>query len=133
LMYEVVKADSAWMDRFIWLKNLQTGIVERYFDNSMTFGEDNFEFMQVASVYDCKIRLVGDQVDAIDGATKFIIQNDNFQKIGKTNFLQVKIDSGTYFILGEEITLSGDKDYFYYKFFRKDLIEVDSKIKNDLN
>lgn len=112
-MYEVISAETTWMDRFVSLKDLQTGVIEGYFDDSMTFSEDDFEFMQEHDTYYCKIRLVGDQVSWSNEALKFLVKDSISTQVGNTKFLMVKTDEDEYYILKDELKLKSKQPYFY--------------------
>ena len=67
-MFKFLSASNADMTRFVKLENCETGKIEVCFDDSDLRHEHQkgFEFMQVGSVYDCKILLFGIAFDLSD-------------------------------------------------------------------
>lgn len=114
------------MDRFIYLKNLETGVVEYCFDNSMTVSDDNFEFMRIGRNYRCKIVLVGDQMEkSTEHAEKYVTVGK--ENIGTKEFLKVKVNDNFYYVLANGIN-SNNGNVIFFEAFRKDLLEVNGKI-----
>lgn len=114
------------MDRFIYLKNLETGVVEYCFDNSMTVSDDNFEFMKIGQNYRCKIVLVGDQMEApTEHAKKYVVVSK--ENIGTKVFLKVKVNDNFYYVLANGMN-SNNGNVIFFEAFRKDLLEVNGKV-----
>lgn len=131
-MYELLNITDFQMERDVYLKNLKTGMVERCFDDSVGSSNHSFEFMEISKKYNCKIRLVGDQVNKLDADTEEIMMNKtSMQRIGKTNFLRVEVRENEYYVLSSDIHLKGKYPYFFLRILRKDLLEVDGTVSYD--
>jgi len=118
-LYKLLKIDEGQMDRFIYLKNLETGVVEYCFDNSMTVSDDNFEFMKIGQNYRCKIVLVGDQMEApTEHAKKYVVVSK--ENIGTKVFLKVKVNDNFYYVLANGMN-SNNGNVIFFEAFRKDL------------
>jgi len=114
------------MDRFIYLENLENGVVEYCFDNSMTVSDDNFEFMKIGQNYHCKIVLVGDRVKQLtEQAEKYVIVGK--VKIGTKKFLKVEFNNNFYYVLANNMNLDNG-NVILFETFRKDLLEVNGKV-----
>lgn len=72
-MYKVVSVENYEMTRSIELENLETGTVDRCFDDSSLVSDENFEFMNLNDEYNCKIKLFGNVVQDREGAVRCII------------------------------------------------------------
>ena len=131
-MHKLIRIDEAMATRFLVLKNLESGIVERCFDDTPWLSDDNFEFMLVNQEYNCKIKLFG---DAVEGKTEDsvlcrVINRDVV--IGRKPMVQVEVDSGQYYIPQNTIKDYLDRDSFYFECMRKDLIQVNDVINPGL-
>lgn len=125
-LYKLLKIDEGQMDRFIYLKNLETGVVEYCFDNSMTVSDDNFEFMKIGQNYRCKIVLVGDQMEEpTEHAKKYVVVSK--ENIGTKVFLKVKVNDNFYYVLANGMN-SNNGNVIFFEAFRKDLLEVNGKV-----
>jgi len=132
-MYRVVKIYKAARTRFIDLLNLDTGTLDRVFDDSaeVGIGYDDFEAMREGGVYNCKIELFGnfDRIKTEKSIEVTIIGSGII--IGKTEYFKVLIDSDVYYILKADGEGFEVKQKMYYHFTRKDLVQVDSVIHAD--
>ncbi|MBC1368362.1 hypothetical protein HB784_01545 [Listeria welshimeri] len=129
-MFEVTNIDERTMDRDIYLRNIITEKEEECFDNSIGYSDDNnFLFMRIGSMYECKILLIGDQTkEENEEACKLFFAEERLIKIGKYKFLRVYLDKEEYYILEDEIFCNDEDKYIIFDFFRKDLLEVDGHI-----
>lgn len=129
LMYKLLSIDEGQMERNVYLKNLITETADYCFDYSMAVSDDNFEFMKINSNYDCKIMLFGDQVsETADDAQKVFVAERKLQRIGDSEFMKVKIKDDEYFVYGKDVTIKDNQDFFFFNFYRMDLLEVDGKV-----
>ena len=131
-MYKVVKIYKAARTRFIDLLNLDTGTLDKVFDDSceVDIGYDDFEFMREGGVYDCKIELFGDFDRTTEKSIEVSIINSDVI-IGKTEYFKALIGSDIYYILRADAKGFELKRKMYYHFTRKDLIQVDDVIHAD--
>ena len=129
-MFEVVNIEERMMDRDIELKNIVTNKVEKCFDNSKGYSDDNnFSFMKIGLKYECKILLIGDQPkEETDDSTKFLLAEDLLVKVGQSKFIKVYLNEDEYYILNEGLSIKKGDKYILFDFFRKDLLEVDGHI-----
>ncbi|ANZ99385.1 hypothetical protein CKN82_01530 [Carnobacterium divergens] len=129
-MFEVVNIEERMMDRDIELKNIVTNKVEKCFDNSIGYSDDNnFSFMKIGLKYECKILLIGDQPkEETDDSTKFLLAEDLLVKVGQSKFIKVYLNEDEYYILNEGLSIKKGDKYILFDFFRKDLLEVDGHI-----
>lgn len=131
-MYKLIRIDEAMATRFLVLKNLETGVIERCFDDTPWLSDDNFEFMVVDQQYDCKIKLFG---DAVEGKTEDSILCNVINKdvvIGRRPMVEVEVDNVQYYIPKNTIKDYLHRDKFYFECMRKDLIQVDDVINPGL-
>lgn len=130
-MYKVIKIYKGAMTSFIDLFNLDTGTLDKVFDDSSVVSYDDFEFMQEGGIYDCKIELFGD-FDKTKTEKSVEVNIIDFEiVIGKTNYFKVLIGSDIYYILQSDAKGFEIKQKMYYHFTRKDLIQVDNVIHAD--
>jgi len=133
-MYELIDVIASQMDRNIFLKNTITGTVDRCFDYSMMVSNDNFEFMKIGIEYNCKIMLFGEVVnESTEGAQKVLVVTDEIQQVGNTEFIKVRIGADEYYVFSDDVDLKQNQKFFFYRFSRKDLIEVDGKVNHDFD
>lgn len=132
-MYKVVKIYKAARTRFIDLLNLDTGTLDKVFDDSceVDIGYDDFEFMEEGKVYDCKMELFGDFDRRKNEKSVEVTIIDSDVVIGKTEYFKVLIGSDIYYILKSDAKGFELKRKMYYLFTRKDLIQVDDIIHAD--
>lgn len=132
-MYKVVKIYKAARTRFIDLLNLDTGTLDKVFDDSceVDIGYDDFEFMQEGGVYDCKIELFGDFDRTKTEKSVEVTIIDSDVVIGKTKYFKVLIGSDVYYILKSDAKGFKVTQKMYYHFTRKDLVQVGAVIHAD--
>jgi len=124
-MYKLLRTVEGIMDRFIYLKNEETGTVDYCFDYAVGSFEGDFSFMKIDEKYDCKIMLVGDQVSKEKkGTQQFCYNKASIQKIGSDEYLKVRIKEDSYYIRCDDVKHESTRGFFYYNYFRKDLLEV---------
>lgn len=83
------------------------------------------------NTYNCKIKLFGNVVQEMQDATvlcKIICIN---AVVGIKNMVQVLVENDEYYIPIKEVAHISDSDYFYFKYTRKDLIQVNEVIHGD--
>lgn len=133
-MYKFKLINQAMMTRTVELENEETGTIEICFDDSALISdENNFEFMKIGMSYNCKISLLGVEVDKIGERTFecVIINTDVY--VGRTKYIEVVINSDKYYIYKKDVEESvKKKTKLMYKVSRKDLIQVDGVVHQDL-
>ena len=130
-MYKLVRIKEAMRTRFLTLENMDTGTVDDCFDDSDVVNDDDFSFMRLGEIYDCKIKLFGNVIDKeVEGSTFCRITDENVM-VGKRNLVKVETDEGTYYVLEKNVKDHKEEGYFYFLTTRKDLIQVDDVIHGD--
>ena len=132
-MYKVVKIYKAARTRFIDLLNLDTGTLDKVFDDSceVDIGYDDFEFITKGGIYDCKIELLdGFASEKTNTSVELKVIDSNII-VGNTRYWKVMVERDVYYV-----PLSQTKDVnmygkLYYEIVRKDLIQVGGVIHAD--
>ena len=127
-MYELIEVTEYMMTRHVKLKNLETGEIEKCFDDSDVQGERDFYFMKMNEVYDCKICLLGEPVDEDGGDGAICIVINREVKLGKKMLVEVEVHNNRYFIPQTTVKEFLNCDNFRFHYFRKDLIQVNDVI-----
>lgn len=131
-MYSVVSIDNDEMTRNVKLKNLKTGTIDMCFDDSAVVSDENFDFMNEGSEYNCKIKLFGNiALNMQDNVALCKIVKENII-VGTQKMIKVLVEDDEYYIPAKKIRKLVDLKEFYFKYTRKDLIEVDNVIHADL-
>ena len=131
-MYKVVSIDSDEMTKNVQVKNLQTGTVDICFDDSALVSDKNFDFMSEGNEYDCKIKLFGNVVSAMqENAVLCKILNPNIT-VGIKKMVKVLVGDDEYYIPEKKISNFLNSKEIYFRYTRKDLIEVNHIIHADL-
>ncbi|ECL0249370.1 hypothetical protein LMS58_001593 [Listeria monocytogenes] len=131
-MYYVESITESVVTRVLELKNESTGTVDLCFDDSAVVSNKNFEFMKQGNSYDCKIKLFGDLVKEKEERTVACLITNVNVRIGKSDFLEVTIKEDVYYIPKEKVLNILEQDIILFKISRKDLIEVNDVIHEDL-
>jgi len=129
-MYKVVKVNEAVATRTIGLENIETGVSIECFDDSALVSLENFEFMEVGKVYDCKIKLFGSFVD-YETTTSVSIRVKEEIFVGRKMMMKVILDKELYYIPidnGNEVSIG---NILNFEFTRRDLIQVEDVIHRD--
>ncbi|OFG26529.1 hypothetical protein BJM51_13300 [Listeria monocytogenes] len=131
-MYYVESITESVVTRVLELKNESTGTVDLCFDDSAVVSNKNFEFMKQGNIYDCKIKLFGDLVKEKEERTVACLITNVNVRIGNSDFLEVTIKEDVYYIPKEKVLNILEQDIILFKISRKDLIEVNDVIHEDL-
>lgn len=130
--YRVVSVQEDAMTRNVELVNLLTGTKEVCFDDSALVGSNNFEYMIVGNVYNCKIKLFGNIVsEARDNSVHCRIIDRNVV-VGNKLMVKVLIQKDEYYIPKYKIESIGDAAEFDFYYTRKDLVQVNDVIHGDM-
>ncbi|MCI7691938.1 MAG: hypothetical protein MSR67_06075 [Oscillospiraceae bacterium] len=144
-MFKFLSASNAEMTRYVKLENCETGKVEMCFDDSDLRHENQigFEFMQVGSVYDCKILLFGIAIDLSDEEaieqSRILCKTSERELlvcetvdencfVGNRKLLQVISGGNIYYVDINDAAALNDCRRFVFRFSRKDLIQVDDVV-----
>lgn len=131
-MYSVVSIDNDEMTRNVKLKNLETGTIDTCFDDSAVLSDENFDFMKEGGKYNCKIKLFGNVVSNVqDKAVLCKTIKENII-VGAQKMAKVLVEDDEYYVPAKKISKLVDLKEFYFKYSRKDLIEVDNVVHADL-
>lgn len=132
-MHILLSVESFVMTRFLFLKNTETGTIDKCFDDSDILSEKNFSFMKANELYECKIKLFGKIVNKLSNKTTILctIEDDNCF-IGGKEFVKIKTFSNdVYYILKSEFDGKNIKNEFYFDSSRKDILQVNDIIHPD--
>lgn len=131
-MYKVVSIDSDEMTKNVQIKNLKTGTVDICFDDSALVSDENFDFMSEGNEYDCKVKLFGTVVpDMQEKAVLCKIINSSII-VGTKKMVKVLVGDDEYYIPERKISDVLNSKEIFFKYTRKDLIEVNHIIHADL-
>jgi len=136
-MYKVNHIEKCAVTSFIDLTNLDTGTQDVVFDDSLFVkaGYDTFEFIREGESYDCKIELFGVYLDEMSEpwgtCAEVTVVNQNVT-IGEVAMLQVQIGQDIYYIRKSELDDSKITEKFFFRFTRKDLVQVDDVVHGQL-
>ena len=128
-MYEVIRFQDATLTRIVELENEETGIRHLCFDDSALVSNNNFEFMKVGQLYNCKIELFGNFSDQSEGVKCQIVKLNTM--IGLRNMTQIMIDGDIFYVCAELPKGDTGNKKMYINFTRKNLIQVDDVIHED--
>ena len=131
-MYKVIIIKEDEMTRNIKLENVETGTIDECFDDSALVGNKCFDFMEIGKKYNCKIKLFGNVVQERVGKAvqcKVICKNIT---VGTRNMSKVLVNNDEYFIPQNKLSELEDVESFYFRYSRKDLIQVNDVIHADL-
>lgn len=128
-MYEVIRFQDATLTRIVELENEETGIRHLCFDDSALVSNNNFEFMKVGQLYNCKIELFGNFSDQSEGVKCQIVKLNTM--IGLRNMTQIMIDGDIFYVCAELPKGDTGNKNMYINFTRKNLIQVDDVIHED--
>ncbi|EAV9824598.1 hypothetical protein H0276_000925 [Listeria monocytogenes] len=131
-MYYVESITESVVTRVLELKNESTGTVDLCLDDSAVVSNKNFEFMKQGNSYDCKIKLFGDLVKEKEERTVACLITNVNVRIGNSDFLEVTVKDDIYYIPKEKVLNILEQDIILFKISRKDLIEVNDVIHEDL-
>jgi len=131
-MYYVESITESAVTRMLELKNESTGTVDLCFDDSAVVSDRNFEFMKQGNSYDCKIKLFGSIVKEKEERTVACSIVNATVCIGNSEFSEVVVKDDIYYIPKEKILNILEQDTILFKISRKDLIEVNDVIHEDL-
>jgi hypothetical protein len=130
-MYKVIKIYKGAATSFIDLLNLDTGTIDKVFDDSSVVSYDDFEFIKEGGVYDCKIELLdGFESEKTKTSVELKILDPN-AIVGNTRYWKVAIGNDVYYVPLSQTNGVNINGKLYYTILRKDLIQVDDVIHAD--
>ncbi len=143
-MYKFLSASDSIMTRHVKLENCETGRVELCFDDSDLRHDDqeDFWFMQIGAIYDCKILLFGLAFDLSDEEAMeqnrilcettsrelIICEAVESMFVGNVEVISVMNNGNVYYVATDDIKNIKDTKRFAFRFSRKDLIQVNDII-----
>jgi hypothetical protein len=131
-MYKVLSIDNDEMTKNIELKNTKTGTIDMCFDDSALVSDRNFDFMKVGGEYKCKIKLFGNVAINLLEKTVLCKVVDKDIIVGTKKMVKVLVEDDEYYIPAKKLNDFLDIKEFYFRYTRKDLIEVDNTTHADL-
>lgn len=131
-MYKVIFIEEDEMTRNIKLENVETGTIDECFDDSALVGDNCFDFMEIGKEYNCKIRLFGNIVkEKVDKVVQCrVVCRHTF--VGTGNMVKVLVNNDEYYIPQKKFSELEAVELFYFRYSRKDLIQVNDVIHADL-
>jgi len=132
-MYKLISINESAVTRTVDLKSINTGMVNTCFDDSALVSIDNnFDFMEIGKEYKCKVKLFGHIVErkSQTGVECTILEKNI--KVGNTLLVEVSVDNDIYYIYQEKVASYLSEEKFTFEFTRKDLIQVDDIVHDDL-
>lgn len=131
-MYRVISIEDYMLTRNIRLENSDTGTIDGCFDDSLLVSKKCFNFMKIGKKYNCKIKLFGEAVLDMQNHTLFCKVMEHNVIIGATKMVKVLVENDEYYIEQEKLENFIKMDSFYFRYSRKDLIQVNNIIHSDL-
>ena len=129
-MYKVIKINEAVATRTVELENIETGKCIKCFDDSALVSLENFEFMEIGGIYECKITLFGSFVEKeTTSSVRIEIEEETF--VGERKMIKVRLDKEVYYIPQKNERKVNIGTSLCFEFTRKDLIQVDDVIHDD--
>lgn len=132
-MYKLLSISESEITRYVKLINCETGKEEYCFDDSNVRDDyqDDFAFMVVGNVYECKIllfdcRTISTKL-ANQGCIDCRIVNKNIS-IGNLEVVQVESNGNIYYIAKNNIICSEKNNNLSLAFSRKDLVQVNGVV-----
>lgn len=130
-MYQVVFLQNDGMTRNIKLENSNTGTIDDCFDDSSLVSDKCFDFMEIGGKYDCKIKLFGNVVQKKHEKSVLCKVVCRDIMIGSYDMAKIVIKNDEYYILQKKIENYKNGEFFYFRYSRKDLIQVNEVIHAD--
>lgn len=131
-MYKVIIIEEDEMTRNIKLVNVETGTIDECFDDSALVGNECFDFIEIGKEYNCKIKLFGNVVqERVGNAVQCKVICKDIT-VGTRNMSKVLVNNDEYFIPQNKLSELEDVESFYFRYSRKDLIQVNDVIHADL-
>ena len=133
-MYKLLAVNEFAVTRDVVLESCETGKIEICFDDSAVRNDnqDDFWFMEIGKTYDCRILLFDARIiDPSELAEEYCMLCASTNRefiLGESTLLQIKNDDNIYYVSNEIIKNITDKDVFWLKYSRKDLIQVNDVI-----
>ena len=109
-----------------------TGTIDGCFDDSLLVSKKCFNFMKIGKKYNCNIKLFGEAVLDMQNHTLFCKVMEHNVIIGATKMVKVLVENDEYYIEQEKLENFIKMDSFYFRYSRKDLIQVNNIIHSDL-
>lgn len=130
-MYKVLGIVKYDATRSVTLRDMNTSEIEECFDDSALVSQENFNFIQIGELYDCKIKLFGKVVSEKNGRSVTCKVINREILVGKKVMTEVSMEGKRYYIAPNKLKKCWDEDVFNFSFTRKDLIQVNNVIHAD--
>lgn len=133
-MYKVQEIKQYQVTRDVYLLNLENGTIDICFDDSDLTPFEDFYFITLNSVYDCKIQLSGVYTKYETEVSEKCVILEKDVIIGQRSCFKVLFDNNIYYIVQEKSETYEiiNDEYINFVIGRKDLIQVDDVIHGDL-
>lgn len=130
-MYEVIQIEEYDVTRLVYLRNVDTGVIDICFDDSALSGDTNFDFIQVGHCYECKIDLMGEPYPLKVAQHVSCVLVDSTIQIGQRRRVKVMTMDGVYYVPLVDVEDKLTMDSFDYFVSRKNLVQVNDIVHAD--
>ena len=113
------------------MKNSKTGTIDKCFDDSALVSDNNFDFLKLGGEYNCKIKLFGNVVQDMQDKTVLCEVICKDELVGTKKMVKVLVENDVYYLPVKKVKELGNIEKFYFRYTRKDLIEVNDVIHAD--
>lgn len=131
-MYKLMSIDQSDATRIVELLNIDTGTIDKCFDDSALTNFKNFEFMKIDQEFDCKIALFGEIVEEKNDESVTCQILEPKVQVGEKILVRIKLGRDIYYIPRIQLEDCIKNQFIEYFYTRKDLIQVDNVIHGDL-
>ena len=131
-MYKIISISEDEMTRNVELENSDTGTIEECFDDSSLISDINFDFLTIGKEYECKIKLFGNADQNMQDKTVICKILSKNEMVGTKEMVKVLVENDEYYIPRKKVEKYLDKEMFFFRYTRKDLIEVDNILHSDM-
>ncbi|HDM9257944.1 TPA: hypothetical protein P0377_000785 [Listeria innocua] len=132
-MYKLLSINDSIATRTMELENINTKKIDTCFDDSSLVSIDNnFDFMEIGKEHDCKIKLFGEPTATKSKKSVDCTVIDDNVMIGNVLLVKISVDNNIYYVSQEKVVPYLSARRFEFEFTRKDLIQVDDVVHEDL-
>lgn len=134
-MYQILSIKNYEMTRDIKIRNTNSGTIEICFDDSALISSQCFDFLKAGNEYMCKIMLFGNIVSATERLQDKVVLCKVICRdviVGRRHMVKVGVNGDEYYVNISKSNEFMGTNAFYFKYSRKDLIQVDDVVHADL-
>ncbi|EFR87763.1 hypothetical protein [Listeria marthii] len=132
-MYKLLSINESVATRTVELENSNTKTIDTCFDDSALVSFDNnFDFMEIGKEYDCKIKLFGEPTATKSKKSVDCAIIDDNVIVGNALLVKISVNNNIYYVSQEKVIPYLSARKFEFEFTRKDLIQVEDVVHEDL-